>query len=365
MARLYSIKSILFWAFFAKSSFAGRWSNPRRKNHARIIRTFFIGINSKGIPPDNQFPRQNWDSPPIDLNVSIMISHGRQSVTENSRNLNRIPPKPESSHVCIIGAGPAGLSAACYLKDRGYERITVLERKSVPGGKCRSFIYNDRPYELGAVFGTPNYHATLGLMERAGVPPSLSAKQKKSRATKDLIDRGYYSFDTIIPDYFSYAEVIQLLGQILKYRKLAKNYPRLYFPGLDNISPELSDPFSRWVKKYGMQRLAKMIEIPCTTFGYGYFDEIPAAYVLKYMDVPNVTSLILRRNHFKWKDGAQSLWEKISQEFDVRYDIEITNISRTDMVTVETTAGSLTFDVLILTSPLDEALGFLDTAGEE
>lgn len=272
---------------------------------------------------------------------------------------------PESLHVCIVGAGAAGLSTACYLKDRGYQHITVLERESMPGGKCRTFFYQGRPYELGAVFGTPNYHATLGMMERAGVPPSLFTKQKKSRATKDLIGRRYYSFDTIIPDYFSYGEVIKLLGQILKYRKLAKNYRRLYFPGLDNISPELSDPFSRWVKKYGMQKFAKMIEIPCTTFGYGYFDEIPAAYVLKYMDVPNVTSLILRRNYFKWNDGAQTLWEKISKEFDVRYDIKITTITRADTVAVETTAGSLTCDALILTSPLDEALDFLDAASEE
>lgn len=284
---------------------------------------------------------------------------------ENLRNSKHIQTKPESSHVCIIGAGSAGLSAACYLKDRGYQRITILERESQPGGKCRSFIYQGRPYELGAVFGTPNYHATLGLMERSGIPTSPFAKQKKSRTSRELIDRGYYSFDTIIPDYFSYREVAKLLGKILKLRRLAKHYPRLYRPGLDRILPELHEPFSTWVKKHEMQDFTKMIEIPCTTFGYGYFDEIPAAYVLKYMDVPNVTSLILRRNYFKWNDGAQTLWKKISEEFDVRYDIEITHISRADMVRVETTEGSLTCDAIIFTSPLDEALDFLDATSEE
>jgi phytoene desaturase len=37
--------------------------------------------------------------------------------------------------VVVIGAGLAGLSAACYLTGRGYD-VTVIEREQLPGGRA-------------------------------------------------------------------------------------------------------------------------------------------------------------------------------------------------------------------------------------
>src|SRR5215207_1560892 len=37
--------------------------------------------------------------------------------------------------VVVIGAGLAGLSAACYLVGRGYD-VTVVEREQLPGGRA-------------------------------------------------------------------------------------------------------------------------------------------------------------------------------------------------------------------------------------
>src|SRR5215212_3154003 len=37
--------------------------------------------------------------------------------------------------VVVIGAGLAGLSAACYLTGRGY-KVTVVEREELPGGRA-------------------------------------------------------------------------------------------------------------------------------------------------------------------------------------------------------------------------------------
>ncbi len=39
------------------------------------------------------------------------------------------------TNVVVIGAGLAGLSAACHLVPGGYDRITVLEREAEPGGR--------------------------------------------------------------------------------------------------------------------------------------------------------------------------------------------------------------------------------------
>ena len=40
--------------------------------------------------------------------------------------------------ICIIGGGPAGLSAAMYLELKGYKNYTVLEKNDHVGGKCNS-----------------------------------------------------------------------------------------------------------------------------------------------------------------------------------------------------------------------------------
>jgi len=38
--------------------------------------------------------------------------------------------------ICIIGAGPAGLSCATYLEKKGYTNYTIYEKLNKVGGKC-------------------------------------------------------------------------------------------------------------------------------------------------------------------------------------------------------------------------------------
>ncbi len=48
-------------------------------------------------------------------------------------------PKP---HIVILGAGPAGVGAACQLRRLNRARVTVLEQQSVVGGNAASFDIN-------------------------------------------------------------------------------------------------------------------------------------------------------------------------------------------------------------------------------
>ena len=43
-----------------------------------------------------------------------------------------------NERICIVGAGPAGLTAAMYLEKKGYKNITVYEKSDRVGGKCYS-----------------------------------------------------------------------------------------------------------------------------------------------------------------------------------------------------------------------------------
>ena len=49
----------------------------------------------------------------------------------------------------ILGAGPAGLTFANMLKQRGEESFLVLERESEAGGLCRSVMVDGSPFDIG------------------------------------------------------------------------------------------------------------------------------------------------------------------------------------------------------------------------
>jgi hypothetical protein len=48
------------------------------------------------------------------------------------------PTKPLYPPACIIGAGPAGLTAAGRLQEKGIDAI-VFEKQAEIGGKCQSY----------------------------------------------------------------------------------------------------------------------------------------------------------------------------------------------------------------------------------
>jgi cation diffusion facilitator CzcD-associated flavoprotein CzcO len=61
-----------------------------------------------------------------------------------SHTIEAFPTRRHEEHkpVCIIGAGPAGLSAAGRLEQKGVKAIIFDEQEEV-GGKCQSW-YDDK-----------------------------------------------------------------------------------------------------------------------------------------------------------------------------------------------------------------------------
>ncbi|MBR2686020.1 MAG: NAD(P)-binding protein [Erysipelotrichaceae bacterium] len=65
--------------------------------------------------------------------------------------------------ICIIGGGPAGISAAMYLQKKGYENYVIYEKLNKIGGKSYSpklkVNGEERSFETGAIMGAITYHA--------------------------------------------------------------------------------------------------------------------------------------------------------------------------------------------------------------
>ena len=75
----------------------------------------------------------------------------------------------KNEKICIIGAGPAGLSAAVHLEKNGYTDYAILEREDHVGGKCHSPYHDGKRFEMGAIMGCPTYYAVHELELFGGV----------------------------------------------------------------------------------------------------------------------------------------------------------------------------------------------------
>ncbi len=275
-----------------------------------------------------------------------------------------------NERIAIIGAGAAGISLAVALKDAGYSRVTLLERETEPGGKCKTYRQDGHNWELGAIMGTSDYKDTLDLMARVGMKPYRSPKP--SRPVDDtLIARGYWPMERLFPGWIRLEELPVALGQIARYHALAPRYAAIYGAGHADAPDELALPFQDWVERYRMGTLAKVMSIPYTTFGYGYYDEAPAGYVLKFFDPGVMRSLALQGKFFKWKEGVQTLWERLAAGLDLRCGLDIRELRRDSSVRIRGVSlangepFSFEFDRVVLACPVDDALAFLDADGEE
>lgn len=91
-----------------------------------------------------------------------------------------------SEKIAIIGGGPAGMSAAFYLAEKGY-RPTVFEKNEEPGGMLR--------------YGIPSYKlekdviaAEIDVMREMGVEIKTGVEVGKDVTLKELREQGYKAF---------------------------------------------------------------------------------------------------------------------------------------------------------------------------
>ncbi len=54
---------------------------------------------------------------------------------------------PTTLPVCIVGAGPAGLSAAKKLEEKG-RKVVIFEKQAAVGGKCQAVYEKQTPRDI-------------------------------------------------------------------------------------------------------------------------------------------------------------------------------------------------------------------------
>lgn len=279
----------------------------------------------------------------------------------------------KNTRICIIGGGPAGLSAGMYLEKKGYENYSILEKSDRVGGKCWSPYFNGRRYEMGAIMGVPSYYAVHDVEEFCGI-------------THDgpKLNRNYKNKDGKIIEPFEPKKNILKIPRLLKMKKQLKQFGELLetkykgydvnghrgvaqgryegfavTPGREPVSgvnenlKDLALPFSEFCKKNGVELVQDIWIGPFTSFGYGYFDEIPAAYVLKYLDFQTCMNFV-KINLWTWEKGTQYIWECLDAKLKnpARLNSNITKVERKDGKVFVTVNGKVEeYDKVIVTAP--------------
>jgi len=288
--------------------------------------------------------------------------------------------------IAIIGGGPAGLSAGMYLEKKGYDNYVIYEKSDHVGGKCHSPVHNGKRYEMGAIMGVPSYYAVHDIELFCGIThdgPKLNRDYQLPNGKMD------HRFSTKriwnLPRLLKLKKQIEKFGEILRtdykgydicghrgvsegrYEGYAVDEARTPVKGENPKLKDLSMTFKDFTDKLGVPLVRDVWIQPFTSFGYGYFDEIPAAYVLKYLDFRTMMDF-MHVNLWTWKDGTQSIYEALNAKLKhaAVLNSDITKIDRSGEKIKITVNGKVEeFDKLIVTSPLSYFHEYADVDDEE
>lgn len=267
----------------------------------------------------------------------------------------------------IVGAGPAGLMAAIELRDRGYTHVTLVEKESHVGGKCKSFVYDGVAYDLGANLTTPRYTTIRPLAAKLGV-------RLKGLPERRVVNLGNEEFATFTDAKFYEKWMLKLVASYYVALRKRTGIESDGFVGMT----DLGMPFKDWLAKYKLSAFREIFANLFIAYGYGVMDDLPAAYALKFFDSVHLHTgidTIIGQNKKTtrvFENGWQSLWERAVEHWhlDVRLGATITEVTRSPtgvQVVYEDAEGGVRedFDWMVLACPLDHSLGFMDATAEE
>lgn len=278
--------------------------------------------------------------------------------------------------ICVVGAGPAGIATAHELARQGFTDVVVVEKASRVGGLCLSVGYDGRAFDLGANYVTSAYRQVRRLARELGAP-----MYTETRAV--FYDPGYPGrFRSIFSQAKGDAGLFAFGWACIRYLwlrwRLGKTLPEVGYKGVSS-NPALMRSFEQWLIDNKLKALSTLCAIPVTLMGYGRLKDVPAPYVLTYLNLRTFSDLLLygsglpRRWPKRFIDGFQRLFERMSWHLDVRLNTRIVEMVRTEdgvTITLDSPVGEgwqaqrvtvkEAFRWIILCCPLQDATAFLD-----
>ena len=254
--------------------------------------------------------------------------------------------------VAIVGAGPAGLSAALTLQDMGHH-VVVYEKGARVGGKCLSVPTRNMRADMGAI----------------AVAPGSKVAALAARMGRPLIEFNHDSHPSLArldlePVFRNNWELARIAVDLLRFELHYRDWRRR---DAQEEGAQLEDRVSllEYLEMKRLSRLSPILRAFLSGYGYGFAETIPASYFLSYYDVPRPILLRLQKRCFTMDGGYDALWRDVAGRLDVRLSSSVLSTIRGEPCIVETDLGSQKFDKIVYACPPDKLKMCLDASGEE
>ncbi|KAI0799681.1 FAD/NAD-P-binding domain-containing protein [Irpex lacteus] len=199
--------------------------------------------------------------------------------------------------VCVVGAGPSGLTIAHELEAKGYKTV-VFDKQPEVGGKCQEFY--DGPdqsiyHPLGALlFTNQTYVNTIPLINAANVPitPGISMPNGWQYW---LYGPGESANNVTRMPNVTATQTALIAAEYARYvAEWAVEFALLYTSPryTHGVPHSLTVPMSQWLSTHDYVALPTVMEAGMVPYGYGDITQTPAVYMLQYF-TPDVLGAFL------------------------------------------------------------------------
>ena len=255
--------------------------------------------------------------------------------------------------IAIVGGGPAGLSAARLLNERGFSKVTVFEATPRLGGKSLSVRYRGGMLEMGTCYSTLDHATTNRWMRQLGV--------RQYKLGRQMMDgRSFRSFLQEGPGPSLWSEGWRYVQLWRRFMKAARVTP------LDKaFLEEAAMPLEEWLERNNLVRMRRFMLRGITAIGYHYIDCISTYQALKWVTPSLIRSGLLNQLKMPLR-GWQFFWESVAETLDIRLEEPVIGIDRDNNgVAITTPTGVYDFDQVLITIPLDDLAGVMQLSNSE
>jgi oxygen-dependent protoporphyrinogen oxidase len=248
-----------------------------------------------------------------------------------------------STHIAVVGAGPAGLTAAHRLTEAGFT-VTVLEREAVAGGRTHSEHHGPGHWvDTGAGWLASFYPETLALLDELGLRGRLTPMQL--RGGGDLLLDG-----RLVPTPNSVRRIAatSLLGPVDKLRLFAY-MARLFVTQRGNLNVDLDHDGERAVDELQRMGARGRDVVVRPNFEGPFFarlEEMSAALVRSWL------RCLAAGTFFHVAGGMDAPWRQLAARLTVRTGAIVENVTpRDDAVEIRHGGGVERFDAAVIAVP--------------
>ena len=252
----------------------------------------------------------------------------------------------------ILGGGPAGLTMARMLKDRGIKDVTILEASNKVGGKCLSNPIGEHIVEFGTCYAIWSHKYVLKHMKKLGIKRNFMRAQRIDG--RELID---YIKDGDGPPF-----LIQVVQYAIKRKRLMARAEK----GDEAVNDILAQSTRDWLRENKLGKIENMMHRVVTSIGYGYLDRLPLLHAMRWVDFDMLLTGLLKFTVMP-EGGWQNFWNVFATALDVRLNAKAVSVERDGSgVRVRTEAGAvLAADHLVNTIPMSEFCAITDATPAE